>query len=1494
MTSRKSIDTLNGDTKRATGGKATAWNTVTRSDVEGTEAVRKGGGGRDDCSLPHPNTELARGTSIPLSLSSHLSHTKPPPDIMTSTTTMHTTHQGVRLRVLTYNVWGVFNSKLRLERLKRFAHKIPNYDIIVLQEQFLEEDFILMWNQLPLKIQDTFYYKRFTSSFYGSGCTMISRFPIVQSMFHAFPLQGYPEMVLQGDFYAQKGVALGTVLVPLSFLEGGPEEGEVGGGTRASTHPTPTTNTREVGEGELRTVPSSSSSASFVPVRVYTTHLVAVYTRISQLEDWRTERYLPYRISQAISLAQFVSNTAHPDDPIIIAGDFNCSPGSLELEIMRILLKCWGFHLESGLPRPLPIPPVPQYAAFPPASAAVYRPRPVLSSTNATPLTRYPLQLTGSTSEGRGSTNLLYPSQGATAVGVSSRASSSSSLALHGRRMLPAPASLACPPLPMHCWPQISPTPLSRSHAFYTYAECNPFNASATSYFKLLHLEGDLPVQIDHLFYNSSRWAVESFEDCPDYEAPSTLTEWGAAAAAAAGGEGELHAGRMSSYEPCVVPSCYPGRLDGMVNSSSALFSPSTTTPAAMPSKEDGVDGEGGATTLVSTTTSANSISTPETQEARKSGLFFGTNATATPASFRSGKPTALVVLTREEIVMPTGVSRGRSRGPAARRGMPHPMPTPRSYTSQEVFMDPAHATPGGTHTGYPHPSPPRVYRRGEEGRGDSHRRAPQGTYPPPHPGRRATNSHPSPPPYYSTGSDAREWEEESEEDKPFVLSWEQLQRSRMGLSFPLVAALQMLFTYGVEKFLKTQRRRSARGGGRQKTWYAPGGPSGDGGAWAGRASPLHHALSSSSSPRPMWEPNVDPPPLLGLSSSSPGSALQLPLTARTSGSKSKSFHRLFESSPEQHSPARASRHTLDRARLTARLSEIRQSGGSVFEEAFQDVFVDGGDESNGGAVAFGGTPLEVRSSLVLVTDGGLRSPRLQGSTTLPLDSSMHPPRSGGSSGTAGAAPLPARGGTNEPPDRGGCMEETERCVNPVAPPPRYPSSPVAGLETVFSSSSFSPYYDLQAQQEEEGVEQGGRFPLSDHYGVAIRLRLLPPPRVAPSFPMPFHGRRGRRVSSPYSTSPVSSSSSAPSESFLTEEEWQVVEHVECILRDTATRFRYHFAYLKLFAGITAGVTVMVLLHLLWERRRHRRLLSSMLELLTKAMKASSSADDKTALLPFQEVLKATKTAASAVASVGEQALRTASSAVATPVRAATGVIKERLEQPTPPSVEGCEEKPSRVAWLCGGVGRIAKSTSAAVAHHVWGGATRSTPADPTASLTNPPPASTGGSGSALVPVPPESASLPPLANASLTSAPSRGTARGEAQGMGSPSSRTNPPPSSLPSTPARAPPPSGTPPSSSSLLKVFQLDEMAVHFTPPSGAWTLLILALGPTVSVVSVAVGMLHRLGNAKLFEDQVELVQSVCEDWNERKNWDDKSGGGRGRSSDRTRDKRRRERC
>lgn len=235
----------------------------------------------------------------------------------TTTTTANVPHgSAANLRVLSFNIWGIFNSKYRKQRLTHFASKIQDYDVICLQEQFGEEDFRMLMDHIPHSVRNQLYFKRFPSSFIGSGLVIISKFEIRHSQYVTYPTQSHPEKVFHGDCYARKGVAMVRLAVPT---------GSAG--------------------AELRTSSSSSVSphqGACTEVTVYTTHLVAQYEKVSRLGSFERETYAAYRISQSMALASFICSTSRPWDNIILTGDFNAAPASPEMRLLLAMCHCRG------------------------------------------------------------------------------------------------------------------------------------------------------------------------------------------------------------------------------------------------------------------------------------------------------------------------------------------------------------------------------------------------------------------------------------------------------------------------------------------------------------------------------------------------------------------------------------------------------------------------------------------------------------------------------------------------------------------------------------------------------------------------------------------------------------------------------------------------------------------------------------------------------------------------------------------------------------------------------------------------------------------------------------------------------------------------------------------------------------------------------------------------------------------------------------------------
>jgi endonuclease/exonuclease/phosphatase family metal-dependent hydrolase len=216
------------------------------------------------------------------------------------------------IRVLSLNIWGIFNSNYRKQRLSHFASKIDDYDVICLQEQFGEEDFRTIMEHVPHPLRSQLYTKRFPSSFIGSGLAVISKFEIRHTQYFAYPTQSHPEKVYHGDCYARKGVAMVRLSVP--FCK----------------------------SGEVRTSAASSGRQGCTEITVYTTHLVAAYEKVSRLGSFEREMYAAYRISQALSLASFICSSSRPWDNIILCGDFNAAPSSPEMKLLLATCHCRG------------------------------------------------------------------------------------------------------------------------------------------------------------------------------------------------------------------------------------------------------------------------------------------------------------------------------------------------------------------------------------------------------------------------------------------------------------------------------------------------------------------------------------------------------------------------------------------------------------------------------------------------------------------------------------------------------------------------------------------------------------------------------------------------------------------------------------------------------------------------------------------------------------------------------------------------------------------------------------------------------------------------------------------------------------------------------------------------------------------------------------------------------------------------------------------------
>lgn len=111
------------------------------------------------------------------------------------------------MKVLTFNIWGAPYAKKRSARIEAIAKKVKTLDpdILLFQEVYLPNNRKELIELLK-NIWEHYHY--FPSSLVGSGLLTMSKYPIMDAHFHKFRMQGKPDDLLHGDYYAGKGIGL--------------------------------------------------------------------------------------------------------------------------------------------------------------------------------------------------------------------------------------------------------------------------------------------------------------------------------------------------------------------------------------------------------------------------------------------------------------------------------------------------------------------------------------------------------------------------------------------------------------------------------------------------------------------------------------------------------------------------------------------------------------------------------------------------------------------------------------------------------------------------------------------------------------------------------------------------------------------------------------------------------------------------------------------------------------------------------------------------------------------------------------------------------------------------------------------------------------------------------------------------------------------------------------------------------------------------------------
>ncbi|MCJ1309712.1 phospholipase C type enzyme [Agyrium rufum] len=216
----------------------------------------------------------------------------------------NTSERPEAFQIFTLNCWGLkYIAKWRKERLdeigKRIANASPAHNIVGLQECWTTEDYKAIRRYTKGVLP---YGKYYHSGIFGGGLAILSKWPIVESNMHRYPLNGRPTAFFRGDWYVGKGIACAKIKY-------GPGVKDI--------------------------------------VEVFCTHLHAPYEREPH------DSYLCHRTAQAWDIAKFMRDAVVRGHMVVGLGDFNMIPESLAHRIVvqhGMVFDTWrSLHPDSSL-----------------------------------------------------------------------------------------------------------------------------------------------------------------------------------------------------------------------------------------------------------------------------------------------------------------------------------------------------------------------------------------------------------------------------------------------------------------------------------------------------------------------------------------------------------------------------------------------------------------------------------------------------------------------------------------------------------------------------------------------------------------------------------------------------------------------------------------------------------------------------------------------------------------------------------------------------------------------------------------------------------------------------------------------------------------------------------------------------------------------------------------------------------------------------------------
>lgn len=122
-----------------------------------------------------------------------------------------------KLKVLTFNIWGIFNAKHRVVRIKAIAEKIAEIDpdILAIEEAFAYRHRRLLKKSL-VKAGYPFEHWKYFQRAYGSGILLISKFPIEKVVWKPYVVNGAWSDI---EWLGGKGIAYFRLKTPWGPLD---------------------------------------------------------------------------------------------------------------------------------------------------------------------------------------------------------------------------------------------------------------------------------------------------------------------------------------------------------------------------------------------------------------------------------------------------------------------------------------------------------------------------------------------------------------------------------------------------------------------------------------------------------------------------------------------------------------------------------------------------------------------------------------------------------------------------------------------------------------------------------------------------------------------------------------------------------------------------------------------------------------------------------------------------------------------------------------------------------------------------------------------------------------------------------------------------------------------------------------------------------------------------------------------------------------------------